>query len=51
MQPPSGNGDGPVKLMGLAFTDVDGESHVYVLDETGKQELIKRLTGGLVVPT
>ena len=51
VQPESGNGAAPPKLMGLAFTDPDGESHVYVLDEAGKQQLLKQLTGGLVVPT
>lgn len=48
--PAERNGDRP-KLMGLAFTDPDGESHVYVFTDEGKQNLIRQLTGGLVVPS
>lgn len=45
------NGNGPPKLFGIAFTDLDNEAHVYVVDEAGKQALIQKLTGGVVLPT
>ena len=51
VQPEVANGDGPVIPMGLAFTDPDGEAHVYVLDDAAKQALVKKLTGGVVLPS
>jgi hypothetical protein len=36
--------------MGLAFIDPDGEVHVYVFTEDGRQNLLGQLTGGLVLP-
>lgn len=44
------NGKGPTKLYGLAFIDLDDEAHVYVLDDAGKQSVVEKLTGGVVVP-
>ena len=44
------NGQKP-KLYGLAFDDPDGEAHIFVMTDDGKQNLIRKLTGGLVVPT
>lgn len=34
----------------LAFSDPDGETHTYVFTDDGKQNLISKLTGGLVIP-
>jgi hypothetical protein len=33
----------------LWFTDPDGETHVYPLDEMGRQKLLEKLTGGIVI--
>jgi hypothetical protein len=45
------NGTGePEPVKGLAFIDGDGEGHVYVLTERGRQKLIAQLSGGIVVP-
>lgn len=41
----------PQKLYGLAMNDPDGEAHIYVFSDAGKQRLIGKLTGGLVIPT
>lgn len=35
---------------GLLFTDPDGEQHVYVFAEQGRQNLLRHLTGGLILP-
>lgn len=46
------NGDGkPEEPMALAFTDPqDGETHVYVFTQQGKENLMRTLTGGIIVP-
>lgn len=44
------NGGEPTTVKGLAFIDNDGEGHVYVLTENGRQKLIAQLTGGVVIP-
>lgn len=45
------NGKKP-DMFALTFTDRgDGETHAYVFTDTGKQNLIRRMTGGLVVPS
>jgi hypothetical protein len=38
-------------LMGLSFTDPDGEQHIYIFTDEGRVNLIRQLTGGLVVPS
>jgi hypothetical protein len=48
-QPPDGNGGEPVAPKALAFTDPDGETHVYVFSEEGRQGLIRALTGGIEI--
>lgn len=45
------NGGAPEQPKGLAFVDSDGESHVYILSESGRQKLVAQLTGGIVLPT
>lgn len=47
---PDGNGGGGEAPKALWFTDPDGETHVFVFSDEGRQALIKKLTGGLVVP-
>jgi hypothetical protein len=47
---PAGNGEGPVEPWILAFVDPDGETHAYVFDDAGKQNLVAALTGGVVLP-
>ncbi len=32
------------------MTDPDGETHIYVFTEDGKQVLLRELTGGVIVP-
>lgn len=44
------NGDEPEEPMALAFVDPDGETHIYLFTEVGRVNLIRKLTGGLVVP-
>lgn len=40
-----------VPLKGLAFTDIQtGETHIYVLTDEGRENLIRNLTGGIVLP-
>ena len=46
-----GNGGGPEEPQALAFTDPDGETHVYLFDEAGKQRLVQTLTGGIIIPS
>jgi len=47
----SANGQERAQLFGLAMIDqADGEAHVYVFTEEGKQALLRTLTGGIVVP-
>lgn len=36
-----------LELYGLAFTDPDGETHVYLFTDEGKRSLITQLTGGI----
>jgi hypothetical protein len=48
--PAQGNGGGQVTPDALWFADPDGEVHVYVFSEEARQALIRKLTGGLVVP-
>jgi hypothetical protein len=38
------------EVMGLAFIDPDGETHIYVMTDEGKGNLIRKLTGGVVLP-
>lgn len=45
-----GNGGGQVAPKALWFTDPDGETNVFVFSEDGRQALVRKLTGGLVVP-
>jgi hypothetical protein len=49
-QQADGNGGGQVTPNALWFMDQDGECHVFVFSEEARQTLIKKLTGGLVVP-
>lgn len=44
------NGGEPEAPKALRFLDPDGEAHVFLFDEDGRQALIKQLTGGLVIP-
>lgn len=44
------NGGEPEAPKALRFLDPDGEAHVFMFDESGRQALIKQLTGGLIVP-
>jgi hypothetical protein len=44
----SENGEAEVPTHGLAFTDPDGETHVYMLTDSQKTELVKMLTGVIV---
>jgi hypothetical protein len=39
-----------VPLSGLAFTDADGETHVFVMDDEVKQIVLRHLTGGVILP-
>lgn len=39
------------EMPGIAFTDPDGEVHIYVLDDEGRGRLVQQLTGGIVMPT
>lgn len=40
-----------VPLKGLAFTDLQtGETHIHVLTDEGRQNLVEKLTGGIVLP-
>lgn len=41
--------DTDVQPMGLAFIDPDGEAHIYVFDENGRQALLQQLTGGIIL--
>jgi hypothetical protein len=38
------------EVFGLAMTDPDGETHVYIFSEEGRQNLMQQLTGGIVIP-
>lgn len=38
-------------IMGLKFTDPDGETHIYILSDDGKAGLIATLTGGVHIAT
>lgn len=48
--PTSDNGGEVEEPMGLAFTDPDGETHVYVFSEEGRKDLVANLTGGVHLP-
>jgi hypothetical protein len=39
----------PVEFHALALTDPDGEVHVYLFNEEGRQKLVAALTGGVVI--
>lgn len=39
-----------IPLSGLAFTDGDGEMHVFVMADEERQITIRQLTGGIVLP-
>lgn len=47
---PGGGQPTEIPLNGLAFTDADGETHVYVLADEERQIVIRQLTGGIVLP-
>lgn len=49
---PSENGGPPeeIPLNGLAFTDPDGETHIYVMADEERQIAIRQLTGGIILP-
>lgn len=40
----------PVVPRALWFVDADGETHVYPLSDDGRQKLVSKLTGGVVLP-
>lgn len=45
------NGEAPEQPYALVFTDADDkETHVYVFSESGRQNLVRTLTGGIVLP-
>jgi hypothetical protein len=44
------NDGNKIDVLGLAFTDPDGECHVYCFDENGKESLIRQLSGGVIMP-
>ena len=39
-----------IPLHGLAFTDADGETHVFVMADEERQFTIRQMTGGIVLP-
>lgn len=48
---PADNGGGkPTVPMAISFRDPDGETHVFLLADTGRKKLIAKLTGGIVMP-
>jgi hypothetical protein len=48
---PGGNGHSPDDPpQGLLFVDPDGETHIFVFGEEGRQKLLAALTGGIVLP-
>lgn len=48
--PENGQPPEPIEPHALAMTDPDGEVHVYVFTDEGKQALLSALTGGVIVP-
>jgi hypothetical protein len=40
----------PDTMMALVFREPDGSQHVFPFDTMGRQQLVKMLTGGVVVP-
>lgn len=44
------NGGEPEVPKALRFLDPDGEAHIYLFSDEGRQLLIRQLTGGLIVP-
>ena len=51
VQATGANGSEPEEPMALAFVDPDLETHIYLFTEEGRVNLIRQLTGGLVVPS
>ncbi|HZT93258.1 MAG TPA: hypothetical protein VE985_02115 [Gaiellaceae bacterium] len=49
-EPENGGEPAEIPLHGLAFVDVDGETHVYVMAEPERQIVIQQLTRGIVLP-
>lgn len=49
---PRSNGSDPASYTpkALAFTDPDGETHVYPMTEEARENLVRMLTGGIIVP-
>jgi len=53
VMPADDGGGRPVEipLNGLAFTDADGETHVFVMADEERQFTIRQMTGGIVLPS
>lgn len=50
-QPRAENGEAPERPYALVFTDADDrEQHVYIFSAEGRQNLVRTLTGGIVLP-
>jgi hypothetical protein len=48
---PPANGRDPEEAMALSFVDPrDGEAHVFLFTEEGRQNLLRLLTAGVIVP-
>jgi hypothetical protein len=39
-----------IPMSGLEFTDADGETHVFVMNDQLRQVVLQQLTGGIVLP-
>jgi len=39
-----------VELRALQLADTDGETHLFVFDDGGREQLLKAITGGIVIP-
>jgi hypothetical protein len=44
------DGHEPEMMMALVFREPDGSQHIYPFDSQGRQQLVKLLTGGVVIP-